>query len=386
MGTAPGDDEAVIIAATVREYQAAQAAGGKRAAAPIGVSVHRKAPPPQQQAPEQAEQDRQRRRLREAALAGDASTVDLLLRGSTIGRRPRPPVEPDAAASDGWTPLHCACVAGQLAAVELLLKHGADVHAATQLGDTALTLVAAAAAECGDAEDEARAEIAALLLGAGADLGAANREGNNALHRAALQGAWGVSRVLLQHGAPPELRNRVGRAATELCADDNPVRELIVQSQLSPPARQPVSLDGSGRLDDGSEPRQSSGYTSPGTPDLRELSETVIDRHFCFKGVPSWERERRVSSRLGELSSGRPQSATQPVALRKLNVPGTVDERAHALVAEGQGIRPKGPPQVSLAERWGGEDQAARRALMGAIRERGRVAPQVRPPQPKTKG
>jgi len=385
MGTAPGDDEAVIIAATVREYQAAQAAGGKRAAAPIGVSVHRKAPPPQQ-APEQAEQERQRRRLREAALAGDASTVDLLLRGSTIGRRPRPPVEPDAAASDGWTPLHCASVAGQLAAVELLLKHGADVHAATQLGDTALTLVAAAAAECGDAEDEARAEIAALLLGAGADLGAANREGNNALHRAALQGAWGVSRVLLQHGAPPELRNRVGRAATELCADDNPVRELIVQSQLSPPARQPVSLDGSGRLDDGSEPRQSSGYTSPGTPDLRELSETVIDRHFCFKGVPSWERERRVSSRLGELSSGRPQSATQPVALRKLNVPGTVDERAHALVAEGQGIRPKGPPQVSLAERWGGEDQAARRALMGAIRERGRVAPQVRPPQPKTKG
>ena len=171
----------------------------------------------------------------------------------------------------------------------------------------------------------------------------------------------------------------MGRAATELCADDNPVRELIVQSQLSPLARQP-SFGGSGHLDHGS------GYTSPSTPDLRELSETVIDRHFCFKGVPSWERERRVSSRLGELSSGRPQSATQPVALRKLNVPGTVDERAHALVAEGQGIRPKGPPQVSLAERWGGEDQAARRALMGAIRERGRVAPQVRPPQPKTKG
>eukprot|EP01045_Picozoa_sp_COSAG04_P024261 COSAG04_NODE_3004_length_3286_cov_13.456856_4_plen_86_part_01 len=86
MGTAPGDDEAVIIAATVREYQAAQAT---KHAAPIGVSVHRKVPPPpQQQAPEQAEQERQRRRLREAALAGDASTVDLLLRGSTIGRRP----------------------------------------------------------------------------------------------------------------------------------------------------------------------------------------------------------------------------------------------------------------------------------------------------------
>lgn len=51
-------------------------------------------------------------------------------------------VEVDARAIGEWTPLHFAASCGNVAAVEVLLRHGADVHARTAAGATAFMLCA----------------------------------------------------------------------------------------------------------------------------------------------------------------------------------------------------------------------------------------------------
>lgn len=38
----------------------------------------------------------------------------------------------------GWTPLHIAAISGDITLVELLLRHGADIHAESYVGATAL--------------------------------------------------------------------------------------------------------------------------------------------------------------------------------------------------------------------------------------------------------
>ena len=73
----------------------------------------------------------------------------------------------------GWkeTPLHYACSAGQFEACKFLLSQGADVHARNLLGSSAMHFAAIAFDE-----DKAR-KVVDLLLAAGADINAKDKEG-----------------------------------------------------------------------------------------------------------------------------------------------------------------------------------------------------------------
>ena len=85
-----------------------------------------------------------------AAAGGHTAAVEALLR---LG------ADPDATASDGWTALMRAAYKGHADAVAALLRGGAAVDAVDEDGATALMW----AAHCG------QAECARLLLEAGAD-------------------------------------------------------------------------------------------------------------------------------------------------------------------------------------------------------------------------
>lgn len=123
--------------------------------------------------------------LRDAAMAGDTETLrELLAEGA----------DPDEAGQA--TPLYFACQRGHLAAVEVLIAHGADVnrlapwggplHAASRSGNTA---------------------IVELLIGSGADPNLLGGENNRTpLHDAARAGAAEVVRLLVRHGADPNAR------------------------------------------------------------------------------------------------------------------------------------------------------------------------------------
>jgi len=83
---------------------------------------------------------------------------------------------------DGFTPLHNACMSGSADCVEILLLHGADVHAREHsYGDTPLHVVC----RCGSRavwgtgpSEEMR--IALMLLGRGADWIARDKDGKTA--------------------------------------------------------------------------------------------------------------------------------------------------------------------------------------------------------------
>ncbi len=276
-------------------------------------------------------------RLRYVALEGDVETIDLLLRGSTVGRRPRPPVPPDVASDDGWTPLMYACIQGHYNAAQLLVARGADVNAVTALDDTPLTLSAAVAGGTAIQEDSARAAVATLLLDAGAEVDAANRMGMTALHRAALHGSKAVARVLLRRGARPELLCKHGLSAVDRAAIGSDVRETIVSAQLKLGRRRvvntssgnaghaPQSLDSSLQTN-GTVGSQLTRRPSVGAT-VASLSDQVIDRHCSFSGVPSWQRVESIDSRLRDLvqarvgvARGKGRVGSASMQLRKLNL------------------------------------------------------------------
>lgn len=266
-------------------------------------------------------------RLRHAGLEGDVDTIDLLLRGSTVGRRPRPPVPPDAASDDGWTPLMYACLHGHYNAAQLLVSRGANVDAATALDDTPLTLSAAVCDGVTRYGENARAAIATLLLDAGADVNAANRMGMTVLHRAALQGTKAVARVVLRRGARPELLCKHGLSAVDRAAVASDVREIIVKAQLSEVGLGTAKKLGSVLRTDGNLGAQA--MRQPSAEATMLLSEQVIDCHCSFSGVPSWQRVASIDSRLHELAlrtgtdalvRGRRRTGSASMQLRKLNL------------------------------------------------------------------
>ncbi|MBN1239172.1 MAG: ankyrin repeat domain-containing protein [Gammaproteobacteria bacterium] len=106
----------------------------------------------------------------------------------------------------GTTPLLRAAKAGDVAAVRLLLEHGADPALATKNGANPLM----AAAGLGTAEQDTTGryktqaeaiETIEILLGEGLDIDAVDARGRTALHGAALQGYDDVIRYLAERGA-----------------------------------------------------------------------------------------------------------------------------------------------------------------------------------------
>ena len=122
--------------------------------------------------------------ITEAARRGDADAVRSLLRAGA---------DVNASEGDGMTALHWAAEAGHVDIAEILIQGGANVDAATRLGDyTPLHL----------AGRQGNASFVHVLLEAGADVNATTTAGGStALHFAAGPGSVEAVTALLQHGA-----------------------------------------------------------------------------------------------------------------------------------------------------------------------------------------
>lgn len=121
----------------------------------------------------------------------------------------------DMMLTTGTTPMLRAAKAGDLPAMQLLLKHGADPKLATKQGIDPLM----AAAGLGTTEQDTTGryktqaqaiEALKLLLARGLDINAADKQGRTALHGAALQGYDDVVRFLAAHGARLDVKDRNG--------------------------------------------------------------------------------------------------------------------------------------------------------------------------------
>lgn len=125
----------------------------------------------------------------DAAMRGDVDTVrSLLQHGADV----------NAAQGDGMTALHWAARNGSTAMTSMLIYAGANIEAATRLGDyTALHL----------ASQAGHADVLVALLGAGASLEAATSTGGaRALHFAAAAGKATAVEALLERGAEVDAR------------------------------------------------------------------------------------------------------------------------------------------------------------------------------------
>lgn len=100
---------------------------------------------------------------------------------------------------DGFTPLHLAAFFGQADAVRLLLEHGADVRAVSRNPLAVEPLNSAAASPVAGE----RAEIARLLLDAGADPNAELEGGFRPLDAARQNGDEKLEELLRERGAAP---------------------------------------------------------------------------------------------------------------------------------------------------------------------------------------
>lgn len=105
------------------------------------------------------------------------------------------------------TPLHWAAEQSNVRAVQILLDHGADLHAQEIAGATPLHL---AAGRSGDPE------TVRLLLARGARVDALNRVRMTPLLNAAATGRKEVVAILLAAGADPKHRDALGRDARGL--------------------------------------------------------------------------------------------------------------------------------------------------------------------------
>jgi len=112
----------------------------------------------------------------------------------------------DAIIDIGTTPLLRAARAGDVAAIKLLLKHGALVDLPQVSGATPLMVAVGLGANPIDTRGKFRSQLDALgsaevLLAAGADVNARDARGRTALHAAAAQGYTDVAKFLVEHGA-----------------------------------------------------------------------------------------------------------------------------------------------------------------------------------------
>jgi ankyrin len=114
----------------------------------------------------------------------------------------------------GQTPFLRAAAAGDLAAMRLLLAHGADPNIATAAGTTPLMVAAGvnwAVDETFDEGPDALLEAVKLTHELGNDVNAVNSMGIGAIHGAANRGANDVIRYLVANGARLDVPDREGR-------------------------------------------------------------------------------------------------------------------------------------------------------------------------------
>ena len=122
------------------------------------------------------------------------------------------------------TPLHAAVSCENREAMEMLVKHGADLHAADITGMTPLHVAAMLG----------RAAEAEWLLDHGARLDALDVFGDTPVHTAAVFGQGGVIQVLAPRGAALDRPNTAGKTPTMLAQDNRRPRVVsLIESLLA---------------------------------------------------------------------------------------------------------------------------------------------------------
>jgi len=142
--------------------------------------------------------------LWEACAAGEVERVERLLASGESA---------SAYSADGWTPLHLAAFFGHAKIAEALLAHEALVAARSRNPNSNTPLHAALAGN--------HTFIAGLLIGAGADINAADAGGNRPLHLAALNNHVDTMKALIAQGADVSAANAEGLTALALAQEKN---------------------------------------------------------------------------------------------------------------------------------------------------------------------
>jgi ankyrin repeat protein len=148
--------------------------------------------------------------------------------------------------ADGSTPLTTACRAGHSAIVELLLQHGADTRVTVEAGGYLEVTVLMIAVHSG------HIDVAKLLLARGADVNAVDQGRRNALTfaAAAQSNRAALVKLLLQHGADPKLRSKLGETAllSAVVSGDAECAQLLVIADADVNARCGLALPSTAEL------------------------------------------------------------------------------------------------------------------------------------------
>jgi ankyrin repeat protein len=138
---------------------------------------------------------------------------------------------------DGQTPLLRAALSGDVALMRLLLEHGADPMLATYDGATPLMAAAGVnwvVAQTYSRSDKEYLEAATLCLERGADVNAINSQGFTAMHGAANRGFDAMIKLLADHGAKLDVKDKQGRTPMTFAEG--------VFLAVQPPVRKPSTI------------------------------------------------------------------------------------------------------------------------------------------------
>jgi len=133
-----------------------------------------------------------------------------------------PPIRLSAA-----TPFFLATVSADAELMRMLADAGADISARGYANNTPLMVAAGAAQDATtrrNAEElQSAVEAVQLLVELGADVNAANEDGQTAMHAAAFNGADAIVEFLYLHGAAVDLPDRNGETPWSMAAGISPV-------------------------------------------------------------------------------------------------------------------------------------------------------------------
>ena len=138
---------------------------------------------------------------------------------------------------DGQTPFLRAALSGDVALMRFLLDHGADPNLGTNDGATPLMAAAGVnwvVAQTYSRSDKEYLEAAQLCLARGANVNAVNSQGFSAMHGAANRGFDAMIKLLAEHGAALDVKDKQGRTPMTFAEG--------VFLAVQPPVRKPATI------------------------------------------------------------------------------------------------------------------------------------------------